>query len=133
MYKDMIALASEEMKISKKVFTDSEAQFVVFYAYKMGDIKQVKLLIKELEHADESGELEDIFLRYSKQMNLKGGIEHLAEQLLVSIERYRLEQENAIGYLSETLRLNGIEISEDEIRSTDMMEMKEKIAKVAVK
>lgn len=133
MYKDMIALASEEMKISKKVFTDSEAQFVVFYAYKMGDIKQVKLLIKELEHADEPGELEDIFLRYSKQMNLKGGIEHLAEQLLVSIERYRLEQENAIGYLSETLRLNGIEISEEEIRSTDMMEMKEKIAKVAVK
>lgn len=133
MYKDMIALASEEMKISKKVFTDSEAQFVVFYAYKMGDINQVKLLIKELEHADEPGELEDIFLRYSKQMNLKGGIEHLAEQLLVSIERYRLEQENAIGYLSETLRLNGIEISEDEIRSTDMMEMKEKIAKVAVK
>ena len=99
----------------------------------MGDIKQVKLLIKELEHADEPGELEDIFLRYSKQMNLKGGIEHLAEQLLVSIERYRLEQENAIGYLSETLRLNGIEISEEEIRSTDMMEMKEKIAKVAVK
>lgn len=133
MYKDMIALASEEMKISKKVFTDSEAQFVVFYAYKMGDINQVKLLIKELEHADEPGELEDIFLRYSKQMNLKGGIEHLAEQLLVSIERYRLEQENAIGYLSETLRLNGIEISEDEIRSTDMMEMKDKIAKVAVK
>lgn len=133
MYKDMIALANDEIKESKKVFTDNEAQFVVFYAYKMGDMKQVKLLIKELEHADEPGEMEDIFVRYSKQMNLKGGIEHMAEQLLVRIERYRLEQENVIECLSETLRLNGIEISEDEIRSTDMMEMKDKIAKVAAR
>lgn len=66
-------------------------------------------------------------------MKLNGGIEHQAERLLVGIERYRLEQENAIGYLSATLRLNGIGISEEEIRSTDMMEMKEKIAKVAAR
>lgn len=133
MYKEMIALANTALKASKKKFTDEEIQFVVFYAYKMGDMKQVKLLIKEMEHADEPGEMEDIFVRYSKQMNLKGGVEHLAEKLLVSIERYRLEQENAIGYLSATLRLNGIGISEDEIRSTDMIEMKDKIAKVAAR
>ena len=133
MYKEMIALANTALKASKKKFTDEEIQFVVFYAYKIGDMKQVKLLIKEMEHADEPGEMEDIFVRYSKQMNLKGGVEHLAEKLLVSIERYRLEQENAIGYLSATLRLNGIRISEDEIRSTDMIEMKDKIAKVAAR
>lgn len=133
MYKEMIALANTALKASKKKFTDEEIQFVVFYAYKMGDMKQVKLLIKEMEHADEPGEMEDIFVRYSKQMNLKGGVEHLAEKLLVSIERYRLEQENAIGYLSATLRLNGIGISEDEIRSTDMITMKDKIAKVAAR
>lgn len=133
MYKEMIALANTALKASKKKFTDEEIQFVVFYAYKMGDMKQVKLLIKEMEHADEPGEIEDIFVRYSKQMNLKGGVEHLAEKLLVSIERYRLEQENAIGYLSATLRLNGIGISEDEIRSTDMITMKDKIAKVAAR
>lgn len=133
MYKEMIALANTALKASKKKFTDEEIQFVVFYAYKIGDMKQVKLLIKEMEHADEPGEMEDIFVRYSKQMNLKGGVEHLAEKLLVSIERYRLEQENAIGYLSATLRLNGIGISEDEIRSTDMITMKDKIAKVAAR
>ena len=133
MYKEMIALANTALKASKKTFTEDEIQFVVFYAYKMGDMKQVKLLIKEMEYAKGKDEMEEIFQRYSKQMKLNGGIEHQAESLLVGIERYRLEQENAIGYLSATLRLNGIGISEEEIRSTDMMEMKEKIAKVAAR
>lgn len=133
MYKEMIALANTALKASKKTFTEDEIQFVVFYAYKMGDMKQVKLLIKEMEYAEGKDEMEEIFQRYSKQMKLNGGIEHQAERLLVGIERYRLEQENAIGYLSATLRLNGIGISEEEIRSTDMMEMKEKIAKVAAR
>lgn len=133
MYKEMIALANTALKASKKTFTEDEIQFVVFYAYKMGDMKQVKLLIKEMEYAEAKDEMEEIFQRYSKQMKLNGGIEHQAERLLVGIERYRLEQENAIGYLSATLRLNGIGISEEEIRSTDMMEMKEKIAKVAAR
>lgn len=133
MYKEMIALANTALKASKKTFTEDEIQFVVFYAYKIGDMKQVKLLIKEMEYAEGKDEMEEIFQRYSKQMKLNGGIEHQAERLLVGIERYRLEQENAIGYLSATLRLNGIGISEEEIRSTDMMEMKEKIAKVAAR
>ena len=133
MYKEMIALANTALKASKKTFTEDEIQFIVFYAYKMGDMKQVKLLIKEMEYAEGKDEMEEIFQRYSKQMKLNGGIEHQAERLLVGIERYRLEQENAIGYLSATLRLNGIGISEEEIRSTDMMEMKEKIAKVAAR
>lgn len=133
MYKEMIALANTALKASKKTFTEDEIQFVVFYAYKMGDMKQVKLLIKEMEYAEGTEEMEEIFQRYSKQMKLNGGIEHQAERLLVGIERYRLEQENAIGYLSATLRLNGIGISEEEIRSTDMMEMKEKIAKVVAR
>ena len=55
----------------------------------------------------------------------------MAENLLVYIERYRIEQENAIGYLANTLKLNGISISEEEIRQTEMVQMKEKIMKEA--
>lgn len=80
MYKEMIALANTALKASKKTFTEDEIQFVVFYAYKMGDMKQVKLLIKEMEYAEGKDEMEEIFQRYSKQMKLNGGIEHQAER-----------------------------------------------------
>ena len=133
MYKDMIALANIALKKSKKKFTEDEIQFIVFYAYKVGDMKRVRQLIKEMEGAKESGELDDIYARYNKEMNLKGGVEHVAERMLVNIERYRLEQDNAIGYLVATLHLNGIGISEKEIRNTDMLEMKDKIAKVVAR
>lgn len=131
MYKDTISLANTALKGTTAKFNEDEKQFVVFYAYKTGDMTQVQLLIKEMEKATEPGEMEDIFRRYSKQMNLKGGIEHLSENLLVCIERYRLEQENAIGYLATTLNLNGISISDEEIRQGEMMELKDKIAKEA--
>ena len=131
MNKEMIGHAMLELKGSGLKLSEEEKQFVVFYAYKMNDMAQVKLLLKEMEHANEPGEMDDIFRRYSKQMNLREGIEHRAENLLVYIERYRLEQENAIGYLASTLQLNGISISEEEIRKTDMLQMKEKIVKEA--
>ena len=99
----------------------------------MHDMKQVQLLIKELQHAEEPGEVNDIYRRYSKQLNIREGIEHVAENLLVSIERYRLEQENAIGYLANTLKLNGIAVSEEEIRKTELLEMTEKIRKEAAR
>lgn len=133
MNKEMIGLAMAELKGSGLKLSEEEKQFVVFYAYKMGDMEQVKLLLKEMEHANEPGEMNDIFRRYSKQMNLRGGIEHMAENLLVYIERYRLEQENAIGYLANTLKLNGIAVSEEEIRKTELLEMTEKIRKEAAR
>lgn len=131
MNKEMIGLAMLEVKASGLKLSEDEKQFVIFYAYKMNNMAQVKLLLKEMEHASEPGEMDDIFRRYSKQMNLRGGIEHLAENLLVYIERYRIEQENAIGYLANTLKVNGISISEEEIRQTEMVQMKEKIMKEA--
>lgn len=133
MSKDMIALALLELRGSGLKLSEEEKQFVVFYAYKMDDMKQVQLLIKELQHAEEPGEVNDIYRRYSKQLNIREGIEHVAENLLVSIERYRLEQENAIGYLANTLKLNGIAVSEEEIRKTELLEMTEKIRKEAAR
>lgn len=133
MNKNMIGLALLELRGSGLKLSEEEKQFVVFYAYKVDDMKQVQLLIQELQHAEEPGEVNDIYRRYSKQLNIREGIEHVAENLLVSIERYRLEQENAIGYLANTLKLNGIAVSEEEIRKTELLEMTEKIRKEAAR
>ena len=133
MYKDMIVLANTALKNAKGKLTDEDKQFVVFFAYKTGDMKQMQRLIKELQEAKNPAELEEIKQRYKKLLNLSGGIEELAEELLVCIERYRLEQEHAIGYLEATLKLNGIQISDAEIRNTDLLELKDKIAKEAAR
>ncbi len=129
MYKDMIAWANMVMKANKAVFQEEERQFILFYAYKTGDQNQSRMLISELENASEPGEKDEIFRKYSKHMDITDGISHLAENILVKIERYRLEQENAIGYLAHTLQLNGIDITEEEIRSTEMTQLREKIEK----
>ena len=131
MYKDMIALANTALKAAKVKFNDDDKQFIVFYGYKTGDMKQVQMLIREMEKVDKLEDMEEIKSRYREQMNAKGGIEQLAEEILVCIERYRLEQENAIGYLAATLNLNGIRISDEEIRNTEMLTLKDRIAKEA--
>ena len=131
MYKDMITLANTALKAAKRKFNDDEKQFIVFFAYKTGDLQKTRELIKEMEEVKEPEQMDEVFRNYSKQMELKSGIEHLAETILVCIERYRLEQENAIGYLAATLQVNGIRISDEEIRNTEMLELKEKISKEA--
>lgn len=133
MYKDMIVWADMAMKLSKTWFSEEERQFILFYAYKTGDLAKSKLLISDLQHASEPGEKDNIFQRYSKDMDMKSGITQVAETLLVLIERYRLEQENAIGYLSHTLRQNGIQITEEEIRSTEFTALRDKIEKEATR
>jgi len=133
MYKDMIQLANTALKAAKVKFNDDDKHFVAFFAYKTGDMKQMQMLIKEMETAETPEDMENIKNRYKEQMNITGGIEQVAEEILVCIERYRLEQENAIGYLAATLNLNGIKISDEEIRNTDMMELKDKISKEAAR
>ena len=97
----------------------------------MDNLKLAQILFPDVTETPE--DMENIKTRYKEQMNITGGIEQVAEELLVCIERYRLEQENAIGYLAATLNLNGIKISDEEIRNTDMMELKDKISKEATR
>ena len=49
MYKDMIQLANTALKAAKVKFNDDDKHFVAFFAYKTGDMKQMQMLIKEME------------------------------------------------------------------------------------
>ena len=117
-----------EVNKSSCKFNEEERTFIAYYAYKMGDLTQVKFLIAELEHADEPGEKDFVFQRHSKLLNIQSGIEHQVEVMMVSIERYRIGQEQAIIQLSEILKANGIDVSCDEIRTSDISEVKNKIS-----
>lgn len=123
----IIKEAMLEVDKSSCKFNEEERTFIAYYAYKMEDLTQVKFLIAELEHADEPGERDFVFQRHSKLINIQPGIEHQVEVMMVSIERYRVEQEKAIVQLSEILKANGIEISNEEILTSDISEVKNKL------
>ena len=49
------------------------------------------------------------------------------ENLLVSIEMYRIEEEKAINRLAEVLTAYGVDVTEEQVRRADAEEIKEKV------
>ena len=49
------------------------------------------------------------------------------ENLLVAIEMYRLEEEKAVNRLADVLGAYGIHVSAEEIRNSDMEQIKQKV------
>lgn len=49
------------------------------------------------------------------------------ENLLVSIEMYRIEEEKAINRLAEVLTAYGVDVTEEQVRRADAAEIKEKV------
>lgn len=54
-----------------------------------------------------------------------------AENLLVALEMYRIEEEKAISHLSDILTAYGIDVSAEEIRSTKAEEIRTTIREKA--
>ena len=129
MYKDMIRETIQELDKLQLAFREEEKQFIIFYGYKTGDMERVRKLIQEIKEAQEQGTKDEIFRKYCKIMGLSQGIEHFAENMLVNIERYRLSQEKAIATLVDILELHGVKITMDEVRDTELMELRKKIHK----
>lgn len=133
MNKEIIKVACEIMSEADITFPEKDMQAICYYAYKTGDADRVKAFVSELEHAETRYAYVNIFDRYCSELKVEDSLETLAEKTLVYVERYRLGQERAIEYLTETLRLNGISISDEEIRTMDMEEIKEKIKERAAR
>lgn len=129
-----IGIIKDAMTVVDKstcVFSEEEKNFIAYYAYKMNDLTQVKFLVAELEHADEAGERDFVYQRHSRLLRIQPGIEHQVETVMISIERYRIEQEKAIFQLSEILKANGVEVTQDEIRESKIADVKNKIKQEA--
>lgn len=133
MYKEMIEKACEIMEDSTLTFTEKDKQAICFYAYKTGDLDKVKAFVSELDQATSRYAYTHIFEKYYGELEVVDSLETLAEKTLVYIERYRLEQECAISYLKDMLQINGISITEEELRNMDIKEITEKIKEKATR
>lgn len=111
------------------ILTERDKEFVVQFAFRTNDRELTDKLIDELAGA---GADRDAVCR--KYQTLTGFVPdwiQRIENLLVSLEMYRVQEEQAVKTLSELLSACGISMSEDEIRQTDTARMQERVKKEA--
>lgn len=124
----MISEIMEEKQELLGTLADYEKEFVVQFAFKTSDQELTGNLIQELAEARDGDETKQIMQKYTAVYDQKPLWVNQIENLLVSIEIYRVEQERAITRLSQILGAYGIDVSEEELRTADAETIKAKVS-----
>ena len=98
-------------------FTEEEKNFVVQFAFRSGNKEDTISLIEALAHSTDKAESDEIMVTYRSKYDMKPAWVEQAENLLVALEMYRIEEEKAISHLSDILTAYGIDVSAEEIRN----------------
>jgi hypothetical protein len=128
----MVNETTEIMKERDHLFTSSEKEVIVRFAFKSGDRESTNKLIDELIKARDDIESQQIIQKYSSVHHIKSQWVEQIENLLVALEMYRLEEEKAINRLAEILGAYGIDVTLEEIRKSDSKELKDMVQKAGV-
>lgn len=123
----IISETVSEMCKLKHSFSDGEKEFVVQFAFKSGDKTLTNQLIDELSQCEDGQESQQVIEKYAKMIDMKPHWVSQIENLLVSIEMYRIEEEKAINRLAEVLTAYGVDVTEEQVRRADVEEIKEKV------
>ncbi len=102
-------------------FTDVEKEFVVQFAFRTNDTAATNQLIDELA-ACEDGQSGAVMEKYAEHYDAKPAWVTQFENLLVSIEMYRIEEEKALCRLTEVLTAYGVDVTEEQIRRAEAEE-----------
>lgn len=109
--------------------TERDKEFVVQFAFRTNDRELTNKLIDEL--TDAGADRDAVCRKYQALTGFKPDWILRIENLLVSLEMYRVQEEQAVKTLSELLSACGISMSEDEIRQTDTAKVQERVKKEA--
>lgn len=117
--------------VSKQpLFSQMEQQFIVEFAFKSNDRELTNKLMEELTKQEKDANA--ILVRYTAMLDEKPQWIGRIENLLVALERYRMEEEKAVNHLADILKAYGIDMSAEEIRKIDTDALKERVKKEAV-
>lgn len=111
------------------VLTERDKEFVVQFAFRTNDRELTNKLIDEL--TEKGADRDTVCRKYQALTGFAPDWILRIENLLVSLEMYRVQEEQAVKTLSELLSACGISMSEDEIRRTDTAQMQERVKKEA--
>ena len=113
--------AVTEMNGVEHQFTEEEKNFVVQFAFRSGSKEDTISLIEALAHSVDKAESDEIMVTYRSKYDMKPA---WVENLLVALEMYRIEEEKAINHLADILTAYGIDVSAEEIRTTETETLK---------
>jgi len=113
--------AVTEMNGVEHQFTEEEKNFVVQFAFRSGSKEDTISLIEALAHSADKAESDEIMVTYRSKYDMKPA---WVENLLVALEMYRIEEEKAINHLADILTAYGIDVSAEEIRTTETETLK---------
>lgn len=121
----MITEALELVQQKKASLTERDRDFAVQFAFRTNDRELTEKLIDELMDGD--SDRDTICRKYQALVGAVPDWVQRIENLLISLEMYRVQEEQAVKTLSELLTAYGIPISEDEIRRMDAEKVQERV------
>lgn len=124
----MISETMLEREEQLRTLSNEEREFVVQFAFKTSDRELTDKLISELAEARDEKETQSIRKKYSAMHDVKPAWVNQIENLLVSIEMYRIEEQKAINRLATVLGAYGIDVSEEELKKADAEVIKAKVS-----
>lgn len=107
--------------------SEADKEYVVQFAFRTNDGELTNKLIDELIQpgADKAA----VYRRFGTMVDFQPDWVQSIENLLVSLELYRVQEEKALKTLSELLSVYGLELSEQEIRELSPEKVREYVGR----
>ena len=109
--------------------TERDTEFVLQFAFRTNDKELTGKLMDEL--AADGADRDAVCRKYRAVMDSRPDWIQGIENLLLSLERYRVQEEQAVKTLSKLLSACGISIDGEETRRPDAAKVPERIKKEA--
>ncbi len=120
-----------EMLREKNIsLTERDMEFVVQFAFRTGDKELTDKLIDELSKP--SADRNAVCRKYETLTGFMPDWIQRIENLLVSLEMYRVQEEKAVKILAELLSACGISMTEEEIRHTDTANVQARVKRAGL-
>ncbi len=114
-----VATAMKMVDEHRHVLTEEEKSFIAYFAYQTEDMELTKTLIERLVGLEEGSARRDVIVCFEDRLYKQPKAIRQMEELLVSIERYRIEEQKAINELSELLTSYNINVLDEELKKKD--------------
>lgn len=124
-----VAETAELFREKRASLTERDREFVVQFAFRTDDRELTDKLIDELMEAGANRDA--VCIKYRALTGFTPDWIQRIENLLISLEMYRVQEAQAVKALSELLLACGISMSEEEIRQTDTLKMQKWVKKEA--
>lgn len=126
---EFVALTRTAEMISRmgEALSEADKEYVVQFAFRTGDGELTNKLIDELTNPD--ADRQAVYRRFETMVDFQPDWIRGIENLLVSLEMYRVQEERTVKALSALLSAYGINLSQEELKKLSTTQVREQITK----